>query len=306
MTDKEESGFYKGVEVTLNKPFLSDDKNKALAVYSKNSVGDVVLVRFLDKNNLEQLGDQEYTSRLFENYKCDVQKDMSTPSFWMCRVIADDTIPFADKAMSHKFNQKVFFDFADKTVRSVRDGVQEYYGAELGLEPYDKVFAIYRRPETITAIVKAMDGLPVIEDHIDPEITPSADLINGVIKDTEVVEYDEGFKDSTLYLKNKLAMNDKGLSALSRGKRELSLGYLGQLIEHDVYDFEQIEIEPTHLAIVDRARGGDVLTFEDKQKQIDKDADMKLNFIDEEGKLSLQKVAEMVAGFQEAIKKRTS
>ena len=35
MTDKEESGFYKGVEVTLNKPFLSDDKNKALAVYSK-------------------------------------------------------------------------------------------------------------------------------------------------------------------------------------------------------------------------------------------------------------------------------
>lgn len=302
MPEDEEVGVYKEAEVTLNKPFASDDKEKALAVYAKNSLGDTVLVRFLDRS-IEDVDSDEYKSSIIENYKCDVQKDMSTPSFWMCRVVADDAFSFADKSLDHGFNHQVFFDFQDKTVKSVRDGVQEYYGAELGLEPYDKVFTVYREPTTITSLVSMMDKLPIIEDHIDPKLTPNPETIQGLIEDTEIVEYTEDFKDSTLYLKNKVAINDKGLETLSRGKRQLSLGYLGKLKEHDVYDFEQYDLKPTHLAMVDRARGGDILSFEDKQKQKEQDMNLKdLKFIDADGKMSLQLVAEIVSKFQEAIK----
>ena len=300
MPDEEAPGNYKGAEVTLNKPFVSDDKERLFAVYSKNQYGDVVLTRFMDRNNTDQIDDKDYVQRTMENYKCDIQKDMSTPSFWMCRVISNDKFSFADKAMDHKFEHQVFFDLANKTVKSVRDGVQEYFGAELGLEPYDRKFTVYRAPETITSLVGMMDKLPIIEDHIDPELKPSPETVVGLIDDTEVVEYTEDFKDSTLFLRNKTAINEKGLDALSRGKRQLSLGYLGKLKEHEDYDFEQYDLKPTHLAIVDRARGGDILSFEDKQKQ--KVHDMKVNFIDEDGKMSLQKVAETVAGLSEAIK----
>ena len=300
MIEDEEAGMYKGAEVTLNKPFISDDKDRMFAVYAKNSVGDVVLVRFFDRNNTQNIDDTEYVERTKAKYKCDIQKDMSTPSYWACRVIADDAFAFADKAIDHSFNHQVFFDFQNKTLKSVRDGVQEYHGAEIGLEPYDRVFTVYRKPETITSMVSQMDKLPLIEDHIDPAIDPDPETITGLIDDTEIVEYTEDFKDSTLYLKHKVAINEKGLDALSRGKRQLSLGYLGKLKEHEQYDFEQYDLKPTHLAIVDNARGGDILSFEDKQKH--KEQDMKLNFIDEEGQLSLQKVAELVGGLQEAIK----
>jgi len=300
MPEEEETGVYKGVEVTLNQPFVSDDKDRLFGVYAKNSVGDVVLVRFMDRENADDIYNSDYISKTIEKYKCDIQKDMSTPSFWMCRAITDDGFSFADKALEHDFKHQVFFDFKNKTVKSVRDGVQEYFGAELGLEPYDRVFTVYRSPETITSIVSCMDKLPIIEDHIDPKITPEPEKVAGLIDDTEVIEYTEDFKDSTLFLRNKTVINEKGLDALSRGKRQLSLGYLGKLREHEQYDFEQYDLKPTHLAIVDKARGGDILSFEDKQKQ--KEQDMEFSFIDEDGKLSLQKVAELVGGLQEAIK----
>jgi len=300
MPEEEETGVYKGVEVTLNQPFVSDDKDRLFGVYAKNSVGDVVLVRFMDRENADDIYNSDYISKTIEKYKCDIQKDMSTPSFWMCRAITDDGFSFADKALEHDFKHQVFFDFKNKTVKSVRDGVQEYFGAELGLEPYDRVFTVYRSPETITSIVSCMDKLPIIEDHIDPKITPEPEKVAGLIDDTEVIEYTEDFKDSTLFLRNKTVINEKGLDALSRGKRQLSLGYLGKLREHEQYDFEQYDLKPTHLAIVDKARGGDILSFEDKQKQ--KEQDMEFSFIDEDGKLSLQSIAEVANKLQDAIK----
>jgi hypothetical protein len=293
---------HKGEEIILNRPFITDDKKKVFAVYALNSVGDVCMIRFMDRDNLHELDNQDYIDKTIENYKCDIQKDKSTPAYWQCRVIGADAFSFADKAISHSFEHKVFFDFQNKTVKSVRDGVQEYYGAELGLEPIGKVFTVYRSPETITAMVASMDSLPLIEDHIDPRLAPAIDTVTGNITDTEVIEFGEGFKDSTLTLQHKVAINDKGLDALSRGKRQLSLGYLGKLREHSQYDFEQHDLKPTHLAMVDNARGGDVLSFEDKQKQNQKDDEMDKPFIDEDGKLSLQKVAEMIGSLQEAIK----
>ena len=290
---------YKGETVTINQPFENEDKSKLLAVYSQNPAGETVLVKFLDKNYIENFEDQKeiYLSKLKEQYKCDLEQDQSTPNFWMCKIL-NLSFPFADSIKN--FEHKVFFDYASKKLKSVRDGVQEYRGVEIGVQPYDRLFTVYRRPETITAIVGMLDGLPLIEDHIDPAKAPKDEEVNGVIEDTEIVEFNEGYKDSTLYLENSVNLNDKGLSALEKGKRQLSLGYLGKLKEHDVYDFEQYDIKPTHLAIVGKARGGDVLTFEDKKTN--KDINMEISFIDEDGKISLQKVADMAGSLTEALK----
>ncbi len=296
-TDEELNSSYKNGSVTLNQPFENEDKTKLLGVYAKNQAGETVLVKFLDKDYADVFSDPSNILGLKEQYKCDIKQDPSTPNYWMCKIL-NLHIPFADSVKS--FEHKVFFDYANKKVKSVRDGVQEYRGIELGIQPYDKVFTVYRAPETITKIVGLLDGLPLIEDHIDPKEAPAEDTINGSIEGTEIVEFNEGYKDSTLYLENTVNLNDKGLETLSKGKRQLSLGYLGKLKEHNIYDFEQFEIMPTHLAIVDRARGGDVLTFEDKKTN--KDNNMEYSFIDEDGKISLQKVADMAGSLQEALK----
>lgn len=296
-SDEETHASYKDESVVLNKPFESEDRDKKLAVYAKNPEGEVVRVRFLDNDYMDSFSDEAYFSSMKDQYKCDLDQDPSTPNYWMCKII-NLSFPFQDSLKS--FEHLVFFDYANKKVKSVRDGVQEYRGIEIGMEPYDKVFTIYRSPETITRIVGAMDGLPLIEDHIDPKIKPSPEIVKGSIEETEVVEFNEGYKDSTLYLKNSVNLNDKGLDTLSKGKKQLSLGYLGKLKEHDVYDFEQFDIVPTHLAIVDQARGGDVLTFEDKKTN--KDINMEISFVDEGGRLSLQKVADMAGMLQDAFK----
>ena len=266
-------------------------------MYAKNQASENVLVKFLDKDYADVFSDYSNISGLKDQYKCDLDQDPSTPNYWMCKIL-NLSMPFADSVKS--FEHKVFFDYANKKVKSVRDGVQEYRGIEIGIQPYDRVYTIYRAPETITKIVGLLDGLPLIEDHIDPKETPAEDSVNGSIEGTEIVEFNEGYKDSTLYLENTVNLNEKGLNTLSKGKRQLSLGYLGKLKEHDIYDFEQFDIVPTHLAIVDRARGGDVLTFEDKKTN--KDNNMEYSFTDEEGKISLQKVADMAGSLQEALK----
>jgi len=286
---------YKGEAVSIGIPFETDDKSKILAVYANTPNGDVALVRFMDRDFSERTQDPRYIHDMKENFKCDLDQDISTPSYWMCKILSLD-MPFADTQFEHK----VFFDYASKTIKSVRDGVQEYMGVEIGMEPRDKIFTIFRRPETVTAIAGKLKGLPLIEDHIDPTEEPEKDTINGVIDNTEIIEYNDGFKDATLYLKNTVNLNEKGLNALSRGKRHLSLGYLGKLKPHDSYDFEQYDLVPTHLAIVDNARGGDILAFEDKNKN--KDINMKIIFTDEDGKISLQKVAEMAGTLQDALK----
>ena len=46
------------------------------------------------------------------------------------------------------------------------------------------------------------------------------------------------------------------LDTLNAGKKELSLGYDARLIPSDKYDFEQRDIVPHHLAVVEAGRCG--------------------------------------------------
>ena len=264
-------GMYKDKTVELDTPIETPDEQTKYKVYSENSAGDVVRVRFNGEPAKIQSADK------------------STPSYWNNKVSGS---AFTD------FKHRVFFDASTKRIRSVRDGVQEYLGVELGIEPHSKVFTVYRSPESISGIAGMMDSLPIINDHIDPEIKPTAEQTIGILKGTDIVEFNDDGTFSTLYLENEAAVNSDVLSLKDSGKKEFSLGYLGKLREHDTYDFEQYDLKPTHLALVDSARGGSVLTFIDKkdQKMLNK------VFQDAEGAPSMQQIVDIAKEIPEAIK----
>jgi hypothetical protein len=267
------TGKYKGEEVELDIPIETPEEQTKYKVYADNSAGDVVCVRFS--------GDP---AKIQSN-------DKSTPSYWNNKLSGS---AFTD------FKHRVFFDASTKRIRSVRDGVQEYLGIELGIEPASKVFTVYRSPETISAIAGMMDSLPIINDHIDPEITPTDKQTIGVLKGTEVVEFNDDATSSTLYLENDAVVSSDVLSLKDSGKKEFSLGYLGKLKEHDKYDFEQYALNPTHLALVDSARGGSVLTFIDKRSK-----DMKTltqRFTDAVNAPSMQEIVDFTKDIPEIIK----
>jgi hypothetical protein len=265
-------GIYKGETVDLDLPIETPDEQTKYKVFALNSAGDVVCVRF----NGEPAKIQS--------------DDKSTPSYWNNKLSGS---AFTD------FKHRVFFDLSTMRIRSVRDGVQEYLGVELGIEPANKLFSVYRAPETISAIAGVMDSLPIINDHIDPELKPTAKQTIGVLKATDIVEFNDDDTFSTLYLENEAAVSRDVLSLKDSGKKEFSLGYLGKLREHDTYDFEQYDLKPTHLALVDSARGGSVLTFIDK-----KGNPMLINkaFKDEDGAPSMQQIVDIAKEIPEAIK----
>lgn len=254
-------------------PILQEDGY--YLVYTTNSNGDDVKVRFKKPENV--------SANFAEENNCSLVTDKSLPDYWRCKLAEIKTIDF---------KQVGFFDMATKKLRSVRDGVQEYLGIEIGMEPSDRVFTVYRSPETITNIVKMMDSLPVIEDHISPDINPSKDETIGIITDTDIVEFEDKTFNSKLVLENKVSVSDKVLELVKNGKKELSLGYMAKVRQHDVYDFEQFDISPRHLAIVDSARGGAVLKFLDKNK--------------ESQRMELEKMLMLASQFSELLKKSTA
>lgn len=287
-----EDAEYQGKKVTLNAPFRTSGESKKFAVYARNGKGNVVKVRFGDPDMEIKRDDPEARKAYRARHKCDTQKDKSTPAYWSCRMWGKEPV---SKLTDCKM--MVGYDAKNKTITSVRDGVQEYLGVELGVEPLDKTFTVFRDASTITSIVGDMAGLPTIEDHIDVEQEPTKEQTIGIIGDTEVIEYFDDSTSTSLMLQNKASFSDKVMGLLDSGKRYLSLGYKAKMREHDVYDFEQYDIEPRHLAIVDSARGGSALTFLDKGKKT-----MHKAFLDADGNISIQKVAELAADFPEAVK----
>lgn len=271
-----EDAEYKGSSVVLNYPHESGNAETNHQVYTRDDSGEVVRIRF-------------------SGTPASVQSvDPLTPAYWKEKLFGVESRTCCHSA---------FFDSASKTIRSVRDGIQEYYGVELGMEPANKVFTVYRSPETIASIASRMDGLPVINDHIDPSITPTREQTIASLTDTDIVELMDKSTDSTLYLENKAAVSDEVIKLKDSGKKQFSLGYLGKLREHSKYDFEQYDLEPTHLALVDSARGGSVLTFVDKKEINMGEKTLSKVFLDAEGNPNLQQIVEIAQELPEALKK---
>ena len=196
-----------------------------------------------------------------------------------------------------------------RTAVSVRDGVLEYLGAELGLEPLEKVFTVYRSPATIANAAYTMAGIPLTDEHVSME-GPALESGSRVESSVVIDQLDES-THSRLAVQNKLAVND-ALQLLLKDKRQLSLGYEADLVPHSRWDFEQINIVPHHLAAVPVGRCGPLCSFIDrkpdtpvKPQEGDTMKPKKLikAFNDAEGSVSLEQIVEIATGLPEAIRK---
>ena len=189
---------------------------------------------------------------------------------------------------------KTFYDATNKKLTSFRDGVQEYFGAEIGVEPAGKIFTVFRSPESVNEASELMPELTITDEHVPLDSEAKAVSI-GTVLDSEVVEMTDESTDTTVAVQNKVTIGGELLTILSEGRRELSLGYNAKLEPHaGEYDFVQTNIKPHHLAVVDSGRCGSVCSFNDKEKQ--------MPAAEEEKKVSIQGMDELLKSLPDAIK----
>lgn len=199
--------------------------------------------------------------------------------------------------MKTQFNDRLEFNATEKTAISVRDGVLEYRGSEIGAEPADKVFTVYRSAATIANVAPLMDGIQLTDDHVPLGSEIAAPV--GSVGNSTMVDLFDHTLNSTLGIQNSIQVADEMLHALQEGKRELSLGYEAELIPHDKYDLEQRAIVPHHLAVVERGRCGPACSFLDRQKE----TKMKKVFLDADGNPNLEEIVKIAGQLPEALKK---
>ncbi|MGV1119153.1 DUF2213 domain-containing protein [Xanthomonas translucens] len=155
-----------------------------------------------------------------------------------------------------------------------RTGVQEYLGSELG-RPDMPVVRLYRPAEEVFA-TDAMHSYafrPITVEHPDKMVDASTwKAVSAGQTGAEVVR-DGEFVRVPLVL-----MDAAAITAYQSGKRELSMGYTAEIVFRDgiapdgqAYDAVQTDLRMNHLALVDRARGGQQLRIGDGRTPGDQD-----------------------------------
>ena len=120
-----------------------------------------------------------------------------------------------------QFADRAVFDATEKTAISVRDGVLEYLGAELGMEPPERVFTIYRSPATIANAAMRMTGIPLTDEHVDLDSPPPT--TGGMVDMAEMIDATDPRTSTTIAVKNRLKVSDTLMPMIESGKRELRL-----------------------------------------------------------------------------------
>ena len=204
--------------------------------------------------------------------------------------------------------EKIHRQFADiatysdteRTAVSVRDGVLEYLGTELGLDPADHVFTVYRSPATIANAAYCMVGIPLTDEHVSLDGPASPD--GGHVESSVVIDKVDEPTHSRLAVQNKLAVSDS-LQTTLKDKRQLSLGYEADLVPHSKWDYEQVNIVPHHLAAVSDGRCGPLCSFLDRKPEEKNMPKKEKAFFDAEGQVNLEQIVEIATGLPEAIRK---
>jgi hypothetical protein len=204
-----------------------------------------------------------------------------------------------------QFRDIAEYSNADRTALSIRDGVLEYLGIELGLDPPDKVFTVYRSPATIANAAYKMPGIPLTNEHVSIEVM--APNTGSSVTVSEVIDQIDEATNTRLAVKNTLVVNDS-MTALLADKKQMSLGYMADLIEHSKWDYEQVNIIPHHLAAVPSGRCGPLCSFLDRKSITEGIGEMKKGkinkfFLDEEGAVNLEQIVEIAMALPDAIKK---
>lgn len=198
-----------------------------------------------------------------------------------------------------KFKDIAQYSESEKTVISVRDGLLEYLGVELGLEPPEKTFTVYRSPATIANAAQKMMGIPLTNEHVDIDAVV-ADK-KGCVDEATMIDMFDDDTETKLAIKNRIKIDDE-VKDIIKDKRELSLGYLADLIPHSIYDFEQTNIRPHHLAIVANGRCGELCSFLDKKPKKEKEMPKNKAFTDENGEVNLEQVVDIAMALPDVLR----
>jgi hypothetical protein len=169
---------------------------------------------------------------------------------------------FADLMTLDQAPKRTADGYLFATPKVARTGIQDYMGSELG-RPDLGIVKVYR-PEKEVFNRDALHSFahrPVTIDHPPVLVDASNWKKYGVGTIGDEVVRDGEFVRVPLMLMDKNAIDQ-----VDSGKAELSMGYTADLIfdagitpSGEKYDAYQANIRGNHLAIVDKARGGDQL-----------------------------------------------
>lgn len=208
------------------------------------------------------------------------------------------------------FEDRATLDTKTKRVISMRDGVLEYLGAELGKEPADAVFTVWRSPATLANAAMQMEGVPVVDGHVSTD--GPAPETGSYVLDSQVLTHLDDATMATLVAGHHAEVTDELAASIEGGKRQVSLGYTAELVENEEHGLEQVNITPHHLATEQAGRCGPSCSFIDHRApngadEMPKDttgdkSKMHQAFLDENGEVNMQQIVEIASKLPEAIK----
>lgn len=203
---------------------------------------------------------------------------------------------FTDKEFY--FTDKITLNNSEKKLVSVTDGVLLYSGFEIGEEPANKTFRVFRDAQTIIDIAPKLINLPITEEHVSLDEEPTN--VIGKLVSSDIRDFLNTEKMATVLIENSASLND---DVPLNGANEFSLGYFGNLVpanESDPYDFKQVNIRPHHLARVPAGRCGSTCKFIDRIVTMKKKFS-EYKFRDEDGSINLNELMDLIAALPEAV-----
>ena len=144
-------------------------------------------------------------------------------------------------------------------------GIYEYYGSEIDAPEPDKLYRVFRSPESLENAVSMFTGKPIVDDHTmlgDGQTDAAKKGIQGAVGDNVY------YKDGTIYGNIRL-YTSKIKQLIDQGKKELSFGYWSQYEfksgtwQGKAYDAIQHIVGGNHLALVDEGRMGSTVSVLD-------------------------------------------
>lgn len=147
-----------------------------------------------------------------------------------------------------------------------RTGIQEYLGREVG-KPEMQIVRVYRPAEQVFAkdAMKTYAHRPMTNDH------PKQSVTSENWKDVAIGQTGgDVMRDGEFVRVPLVLMDQKAITDWEEGKVELSMGYSADIVfqagvtdSGEEYDAIQTNLHMNHLALVDKARGGDKLRIGD-------------------------------------------
>lgn len=191
-----------------------------------------------------------------------------------------------------------------------KEGVFPYSGAQIGLEPPDRIFKVYRpaeelqKPETL----KSFELVPFINEHAmlgDYGVPAESKGVLGVVG--------QNVKFNAPYLTADIKIfGNKMKDLLERGKNNISAGYSFDLdntsgnFNGENYDCIQRNIRCNHIALVQEGRCGKDVRVLDKNDIIPDALPLNLNNGDKNMQISSEELSQLVKNLTERVDKLES